>query len=205
MNVKKSKFIFKASKFGILSLFFTSSLLFSGQLFADAIDDATDDDIADLCSNSPANELFKIANKANNAQSLRRAALTRMVEVSQECSGASAQRLKSYHQKLISAGHKLLSLSEVETRRVAIEGFNYVILQPASVQPSQGSINRGQSLANVATGDSDANIRLWALEALVTLNGDASTVENALIAASSDSDSNVSATAADMLAELFSP
>ncbi len=184
---------------------FTACLLFAlaNLVFADAIDDATDSDIADLCSNSPANELYKIANKKQNSQQDRRNALMRMVEVSRECAGSSSQRLTQYHQKIITAGHKLLSESEVETRRAAIDCFQYVILQPANVQPSQGSINRGQSISNLALTDSDTHVRLWALEALVTLRGDDALVQSTLQSAATDSEAIIQQTANEMYAELF--
>ena len=174
-------------------------------VYADAVDDATAADIADLCSDSPANELYKIANKNNNSEDLRRRALAAMVEVSRECSNASDNRLTQYHQKLINAGYKVLALSEVTSRRVGIEGFQYVIMQPDNVQPPQGSISRGQALANIALTDSDTHIRLWALEALVTLRGDDTTVQNTLTSATSDSEVVIQEAAADMLAELFGP
>lgn len=173
--------------------------------YADAVDNATAADITDLCNDSPANELFKIATKSSNSQELRRSALARMVEVARECSDASDQRLSQYHKKLISAAHSIVELSEVESRRIAVEGFQYVIMQPDNVQPPPGSIDRGQTIANLALTDSNVNIRLWALEALVTLRGEDALVQSTLTSATSDPEVIVQQTATDMLAELFDP
>lgn len=191
------------TKIGVMYFIASVALCLSPFVDAGVVEDAMADDIQSLCANSPANELYKIANKNNNSDELRRDALRLMVEVSRECNNASANRLTQFHHKIINVAHKILDMSEMESRQAAIECMQYVILLPDDQQPPQGSISRGQTIANVALTDSDANIRLWALEALVTLRGDDAVVENTLISAASDSSTIVSATASEMLADMF--
>lgn len=170
---------------------------------AGVIEDAMADDITQLCNNGQANELYKIANKNKNSDELRRDALIHMVEVSRECNSTSANRLTQFHHKMVSVAHKILKLSEIDSRQIAIESLQYVIMLPDDQQPPEGSISRGHAIADVALNDSDANIRVWALEALVALRGNSTTVQNTLISASSDSTAIVRETASDMLNDMF--
>lgn len=169
---------------------------------ADAIDDAFADDKAALCANQPTQELYKIANKKQNSDSLRRDALEKMMEVSQECSNASDQRLTQYHQKAISAAYDVMDFTEEESRQVAVEVMQFIVQLPDEHQPPEGSISRGNKLAQVALNDSSENIRLWALEALMTLRGNNTLVQNTLTSAAQDSSVVVSSTASDMLSAL---
>ncbi len=178
-------------------------IVFSYCAYSGPVENAMHDDMQGLCNDRNANELFKIANKKKNSDADRREALALMVEVSKECNNVSTNRLRQYHQKIITAAHKILDLPEMESRKEAIECMQYVILLPEDQKPSQGSISRGQTLANVALNDNDENIRLWALEALVYLRGDDSVVQNTLAAASNDSSSIVSETAEEMLNDMF--
>ena len=170
---------------------------------ADELDNAAITAIADLCGNGPAQALYKIATKKKNSDELRRNALERMMEVSRECATASSNRLTQFHHKMINAAYDVIDFTEIESRQIAVECFQYVILQPDENQPPEGSISRGQKLANVALTDSDVNIRLWALEALVTLRGNNNTVINTLRSATSDPVPIVKETAQNMLNELL--
>ena len=179
------------------------SLSLSSFTIAGPIEDAMAQDIADLCNDSPANELYKIANKKNNSDEMRRDALALMAEVSRECNNASNNRLTQYHQKIINVAHDVLGMTEIDSRQAALECFQYVINLPDAQQPPEGSISRGQTMANLALNDSEESIRVWALEALVTLRGNDSVVENTLISATSDSAAIVSQTANEMLNDMF--
>ncbi|TVZ37424.1 hypothetical protein P886_1765 [Alteromonadaceae bacterium 2753L.S.0a.02] len=194
-----------AGKFSPVKIaFFAIIVLFYNPVFADALDDATAADLADLCQDKNANELYKIANKNSNSQALRREALERMQEVSRQCSSASDNKLKQFHHKAVSVAHDLLTESELDTRRIAIDTIQFVVTQPDTVIPAEGSITRGQALSNAALNDSDTGVRLWALEALVTLRSDHTTVQSTLASvAANDSEQVVRDTASDMLNELF--
>ena len=162
----------KMQKKLLLTLIFLLSTAFVKPIFSGVLDDAAITDINKLCNSQPSQALYNIANKKKNSDELKRNALESMMEVSRECAAASSQRLKQYHQKMISTAYKILELPEMESRKVAVEAIQYIILQPDQNKPPEGAIGRGNKLADVALNDSDVNIRLWALEALVMLRGD---------------------------------
>lgn len=200
-NILFSKKIFVISMQLITAISF---LLLNESVFADVIDDAASTDISELCASNNSDELYKIASKKSNSAEIRREALVRMIEVSRECANASENRLRQYHHKTIGAAKDLLTVSDISARRSAVEAYQYVALLPDNVQPTQGAITRGQTLANAALNDSDTAIRLWALEALVTVRGDHPTVQNTLAtAAANDSEQVVRDTASNMLSELY--
>lgn len=170
---------------------------------ADIVDDAFGQDLDQLCANQPAQELFKVATKKKNTDEVRRTALQRMMEVSRECAMASDQRLVQYHHKMIGAAHDVIAFAEEESRQIAVEVFQFVIQLPDAHQPPEGSISRGNKLSQVALADSSVNIRLWALEALVTLRGDQMLVANTLNSAQQDdAEAVVREVAGDMLNDL---
>lgn len=166
---------------------------------ADIVDDALGQDITLLCADGNAQELYKIASKKKNSDAIRREALQRMMEASRECSMASDQRLVQYHHKMINAAHDVITFSEEESRQIAVEAFQFVIQLPDEQQPPEGSISRGNKLAQIALNDGSVNIRLWALEALVTLRGNRPLVLNTLNGALQDAEPVVRNMAADMI------
>lgn len=178
------------------------SLVAAPVVIADVVDDAMIDDITKLCADQPALELHKIATKKKNTDVQRRNALEKMTEVSRECANTSTSRLTQYHQKMIAAAHDVIQFSEEESRQVAVEAFQYVVQLPDDQQPPEGSISRGNKLAQVALTDTSENIRLWALEALVTLRGNKPLVIATLNDATDDSAAIVRETASDMLQEM---
>lgn len=186
----------------LLMLTFLVSITFVQPVFSGVLDDAAISDINKLCDDKPAQALSKIASKKKNSNELKRNALEGMMEVSRECAEASSQRLKQYHQKMISAAYKILEHPEMESRKVAVEAIQYVILQPDQNKPPEGAIGRGNKLAVVALNDNDVNIRLWALEALVILRGNnavRSTLEQVV---ASDAEAIMVETASEMLNDI---
>jgi len=189
------------------NIVFISFLIFAAALLpkvgiADVVDDAFGQDLSQLCANQPAQELFKIATKKKNTDEIRRSALMRMMEVSRECAMASDQRLVQYHHKMIGAAHDVIAFSEEESRQIAVEAFQFVIQLPDEHQPPEGSISRGNKLSQIALTDDSVNIRLWALEALVTLRGNQALVTNTLNSAQLDSEAVVREMASDMLSDM---
>lgn len=186
----------------LVSVTILASIAFVQPAFSGVLDDASNVDIAKLCDNESTQELYKIASKKKNSDELKRNALEGMMEVSRECATASSQRLKQYHQKMIGAAYSVLKLPEIESRKVAIEAIQYVILQPDQNKPLEGAIGRGNKLADVALNDSDVNIRLWALEALVILRGNNAVRNTLQQVVASDAENIMVETASEMLNDI---